>query len=533
LYPLNPMNDTYLTAQLSQCLQEILSIAQDGKIESLCGFLRNTIENIGSPLQLAVIGNISSSKSTFVNALLGAEIVGMGMMETTYNVSWIKYGSIDNDIKVAYKDGHTDLIARGEWGKWSNQSAEKLKNEVLYLEVTYPNETLKRINIIDTPGLNSVKGTDSQNTIDFLQRVKPDAVIMTFTKAIAESTMEVLTGFQNVRGDKAFHLSPLNAIGLYAKIDSIWMSNQDVTPLERAKEVISDNVFANFPQLKKSLHTIFPICSILGLAAKTITKEEYRLFEKLTFLPSGMMKKLCADPDNFIDTDISQYTDVTIEEREKLYERYQLYGIYSIVSYLSEKDRDIQQVKDYLLTISGMRTVENRLLMHFGDRAMLIKTQNIAEYILHECKRIRQIPDVSTYADRIEQKLLLTLRTINEYKELKYLSRIYDGELSNVQQDALEEYKTLCGEYGYSVLQRLQLPTGSDYQEIISAVKQKAERANMKANLYRVMSPQNAELYNMMCLSYNILIRRIEEMQQRKCNAEQELIIAKSFFEGD
>lgn len=529
----DPMSDTFLTHKLSQCLQECLLLAQQGELSSLSRLLKRTLQDIEAPIQLAIIGNISSSKSTLVNALLGAEVVGMGMMETTYNVSWIKYGSIEDDIKVIYKNGSTQSIARKEWDMWSNQSAESLKNEVLYLEVTYPNEVLKRINIIDTPGLNSVKGTDSQNTIDFLQKVKPDAVIMVFTKAIAESTMEVLNNFQNAGGKDSFHLSPLNAIGLYAKVDSMWSVDNDVMPIDTANNVIKNNILAKFPQLKKSLHAIFPICSILGLAARTVTPKEFRLFSQLMNIPTKELKELCLNPDFFIYDDITHYSDVSSDDREKLYYKYQLYGIYSIISHLTATHCNLDQLQDYLMKISGLRDVENRLMMHFGDRAVLIKTQSVAKQILRECKNIRQREGADHFVDIVENKLLFTLREMNEYKELEYLSKLYDGDTSHLDKNALEEYKALCGEYGYSVLHRLQLPLGSDYNTMLEKAKQRAIYANRQQLLYRTQSPANAELYSMMSLSYNILIERIKDMYQRKQRAEQDLVIAQSFFYGE
>ena len=47
-------------------------------------------------------------------------------METTYNVSWLKYGPSDKDIKVVFKDGTSKLIERKNWKEWSGQAENKL-----------------------------------------------------------------------------------------------------------------------------------------------------------------------------------------------------------------------------------------------------------------------------------------------------------------------------------------------------------------------------------------------------------------------
>ena len=529
------MSDTYLTDKLSMCLQECLAVAEEGKIVSLKNILNDTIRAIDSPLQLAIIGQISSSKSTLVNALLGAEIVEMGWKETTYNVSWIKYGSSDSDIKVVYKDGNTKMIKRAEWESWSNQSASQLKGEVLYLEVTYPHETLKRINIIDTPGLDSTKGTDSKNTIDFLKKVKPDAVLLIFTQAIAESAMNVLKEYQNAGGRDSFRLSPLNAIGLYAKIDSIWLSDNTLIPIEKANEVINSNIYKKFPEVKRSLHTIFPICAIAGLAAKTISDSDFQTIRKFTSIPEDKLNKLLSSAARFEEDDISEYTEVSCEIRKNLKKKYELYCIYSIIKYIAQNpDCTVAMLRNHLMQISGLRKVENRLLMHFGDRAVLIKMQNIAIQIVRECEHIRQSVAMKQYADDIESILLRALHNIKEFRELDYLAQIYEGDTSPLDSDALEEYKTLCGEKGYSMQQRLQLSDGVDCQTMIEKAQQRVYDANSKAYIYHLLSDSaNEELYMNLCDSYTILIQRITEMQQRKQRAEQDLNIVQSFFYGD
>lgn len=90
-----------------------------------------------------------------------------------------------------------------------------------FIEVFYNHEILKRVNIIDTPGLDALSQIDSKNTIAFLKEVHPDAVVMLFIKSIAESTMSILQDFQGV-GTGDFNLSAMNAIGVLSKADTIW-----------------------------------------------------------------------------------------------------------------------------------------------------------------------------------------------------------------------------------------------------------------------------------------------------------------------
>lgn len=158
--------------KLMQCLHDCKTIIMQKKGDNMHNLnicIDNAIEKMSRPIEVAVIGKISSSKSTLVNALLGeAEVVRTGQMEETFNVSWIKYGDSNADIKVYFKDGTMRVIPRGDWIKWtSHQESNNLKEKVSYIEVTYQHDILKRINIIDTPGLDALSEIDSKNTIAF------------------------------------------------------------------------------------------------------------------------------------------------------------------------------------------------------------------------------------------------------------------------------------------------------------------------------------------------------------------------------
>ena len=124
---------SYINEQLYNTLvasKEILG----GCSQEISNCLDNAINKLNAPIQLAIIGKISSSKSTLVNAILGAsDIVATGKAELTYNVNWLKYGSLDDDIKIVFKDGTYDIKPRKEWTRLANRLSdeEAIENEEL------------------------------------------------------------------------------------------------------------------------------------------------------------------------------------------------------------------------------------------------------------------------------------------------------------------------------------------------------------------------------------------------------------------
>ena len=57
---------------------------------------RTTLEaaqaHLGEPMVVALVGRVSSGKSTLTNALLGSDLVATGARELTFNVNVLRHG---------------------------------------------------------------------------------------------------------------------------------------------------------------------------------------------------------------------------------------------------------------------------------------------------------------------------------------------------------------------------------------------------------------------------------------------------------
>lgn len=76
---------------------------------------------INGHFSLAVVGKMSSGKSTFINALIGKDILPTGHFQTTSTITYIESGS-KFEMKVVYCDGHKEIFAK--------DISEKLKSLV-------------------------------------------------------------------------------------------------------------------------------------------------------------------------------------------------------------------------------------------------------------------------------------------------------------------------------------------------------------------------------------------------------------------
>ena len=98
------MENRYNIEGIEIGLEEIVRLIPND-LYALKESIRQSIRKLHEPMQLAIIGKISTSKSTLVNAILGKdEVMATGQMEVTYNVGWLKYGTPNNDIIIHHKD---------------------------------------------------------------------------------------------------------------------------------------------------------------------------------------------------------------------------------------------------------------------------------------------------------------------------------------------------------------------------------------------------------------------------------------------
>ncbi len=130
------------------------------------------------PLLICVMGEFNSGKSTLVNALIGEEVAAMGVTPTTATINLLKFGE-RRQARVIWRDDHEELLAWSEVREFLDGLNAARATEVRQVELLYPAEELLQVNVVDTPGLNSLVEGHERTARDVLARA--DAVIWLFS----------------------------------------------------------------------------------------------------------------------------------------------------------------------------------------------------------------------------------------------------------------------------------------------------------------------------------------------------------------
>lgn len=140
-------------AQLGAMLEELSALVrQCPGLANLEAELRARRRELDDPLRVAIVGEFSAGKSTFLNALVGTTVSPMGVLPTTAHVHWLRYG--EPGARVVDSRGSTVLATIDEIPR----VIERKRNageRIEYVEVTMPLPRLARVELIDTPGFNA------------------------------------------------------------------------------------------------------------------------------------------------------------------------------------------------------------------------------------------------------------------------------------------------------------------------------------------------------------------------------------------
>lgn len=528
-------NDGLVYSKIADCLSEcklVLSTSQwmSNTQKSIC----DVDSRMREPMQLAIVGRISSSKSTLVNAILGkSEVVRTGHEAETFNVSWLRYGDDRAPIIVHFKSGKTQTIARNEWADWtSHQGQQSLKAEVKYIEVTSSYEMLKYINIIDTPGLDATSRVDSENTIEFLKTVNPDAVILLFSKSLSEDTLNLINEFQNSETSMSFSINPMNALGVLSKVDMNWDIMNDKDPIKASDNAIK-RTLSSRSDVNKVLFRILPVSALMGLSASIITGEDIVAFEQLARLDDKSITRLFFSQEFFV----KEYDFVKLSKkcREELVLKYGLYGIYVCVRAIQNNaETTLSELSQILRSKSGFDTFIKLVVSHFGDRAQLLKAQRGVVQLLEAVNRDRANADSQerlNVLNTIYSKITSIENDLHELKEWSLLLRIYENSVA-VDDDFMKEFLVISGESGHSAVCKLNVSQDTNISDMIALAKERQNYWIGEYNTWYDLSPVKAGPYAVIAKSYELLSIRLQEQKEKYEKALREIRIYNHYIYG-
>ncbi len=183
------------THSLPRYLENIEAIATSFGIGSLTPRIRAVSETLsdGGLVDVAILGQFKSGKSTFLNTLFGRDIVPVDVLPTTAVVTRVGFGPADRAV-VHLLSGDTVEAAIGSLADYVTESGNPdNRKEVALVEVESPSLAgFQGVRFADTPGLGSLFRHNTQASMDWLPRVGAAIVAVSIDHPVSESDLQLM-----------------------------------------------------------------------------------------------------------------------------------------------------------------------------------------------------------------------------------------------------------------------------------------------------------------------------------------------------
>jgi small GTP-binding protein len=162
---------------------------------------------------LVVLGEFNHGKSTFVNALLGSEILPVGITPTTASINHVVWA--DNPTaKVMLLTGNSQALDTAQIKDWVTVAGGRA-DEVAFVEVGYPSDLLKNnVVLVDTPGVNDLNEQRAEVTYGYVPRADAVLFLLDAGQALKDSEQEFLRSrvLENARDRLIFVLGKMDML---------------------------------------------------------------------------------------------------------------------------------------------------------------------------------------------------------------------------------------------------------------------------------------------------------------------------------
>lgn len=270
-----------LKKNLITWIKELILLAEEKNQKSI----RLSLDEVQGKLQedvfyLVVLGEFKRGKSTFINSLLGKDILPTAIIPLTSIVTKIRFGKELVAI-VYFQDNKQEEIGLEEIENYITEKGNPVnEKKVEYLEIFYPSTFLENgVVLIDTPGIGSIFEHNTAVTYDFIPKVDAAIFLLTVDHPLSQAEYKLLKDLRE-HVPKIFFV--LNKIDLVPPADREESLNFTVETLRRFFEGEED--------IK-----IYPLSAKLALEAREQGDEQ--------LLAASMMPRFEQDLNLFLDRD--------------------------------------------------------------------------------------------------------------------------------------------------------------------------------------------------------------------------------------
>jgi predicted GTPase len=433
--------------------------------------LDDVLARLDEPLRVAIAGKVKAGKSTLLNALVGEELAPTDEGECTKIITWYRDGQTYKVELYPHDDGEPRQVpfARDE-GAIEVDIGDTTADEVERLVVDWPSSSLKRITLIDTPGIASLSEDVSARTKNYLtpdddKETAADAVLY-LMKHLHATDVNFLEAFHD---EEASQATPVNAIAVLSRADEVAVGRLDA--MDSARSIAAR--YSTDPKVRRLAQTVLPVAGLLAQTGATIREAEFKALSAIASAPEDETDKLFLSADRFINA--TTQIPLTSDEREAILGRLGVFGLRLAIQLLRSGEVTTSgQLSERLVAESGLVELRAALLAQFADRRDVLKARSGLLAL-----------EAAAHADPAKgAELMAELERItasaHEFNEIRLLNALRTGSVEGKPED-LATIERMLGTGGTSAAARLGLDAGADAGAIGQAAQEALQKWQMRA----------------------------------------------------
>ena len=416
------------------------------------------------PLRLAIAGMVKAGKSTLLNAMLGEQIAPTDTGECTRVVTWYRYSPTPTITMHPRVGAPRRMPIRRVRGRLVLDLDGLVAEQVEWIDVGWPLQSLRSVILIDTPGIASLSEDTSARAARFLtpddEPPAADAVVY-LLRHLHGSDVKFLRAFQDSAAGIA---QTVCAVGILSRSDEVGSGRID--------SLLSARKVAQRYQLDRELASltlgVIPVAGLLAEGARTLRESEYIAFRELAGLDRADRERLLVSADRFVRE--SSVTGLSTTVRRDLIARFGIFGVRMAVTVIRGGARNSSELAEELIEQSGLLDVQDFVAAQLQSRAATLKARGIVlqlERLLED----RPPRDPGPIRAGIE-RFTLAAHTL---RELSLLSEARARRLPLREDDAAEA-EQIVGADGTDVRARLGAAEIGDPEVLAPIVRAKLDR---------------------------------------------------------
>jgi Dynamin family len=432
--------------------------------------LNSLVRALGEPLRVAFAGRVSMGKSTLVNALLRAPVAPTGDRETTRVVTRFENGDFEL-VELGLRDGtlrQAFLTPDGVLPPAYPVPTEEVREVTVRLPYA---PLLRRVTLIDTPGLESVNEEASGRTTEALFSLdsrdaiaRADALVYLMrTDSAADVT--AISAFNELT---SFDLCALNAVGVLNCKTEHPISDYDGT----ARRLKSE------PSFRNRVADVIPVAGLLAFTAGSAMLNDCDAAELRTL--AGYGDSLLIDVDEYLEAPC----DVSREARQRLLDLLGFSGLHIALQVLRLNPGSLGDINDALLEQSGLPRLLDIIDGTFANCADQIK----AGQTLAAVTRLSY--QAETEIGHRARVMIETLRGDPAMHGIQELWALQQCALPDAQQPEWIIAELTQVAAGSTLNAKTGLPAGATAEQVLEAARNGAARAHSYAATLSMTRPE-------------------------------------------